>query len=221
MVRHFGSVLKAMSARVGVPAGDFRLPVRPEWLAKAEKVLERAEGRPVMLFRPLVERKEWTGGVTRNPRAADYEALFEAIRRDYFVVSVADVAPGVEWIRGRDLPAGLKFHRGELDTETLFGLAARAALIFCAPGFGTVLGQALGTPGVTVFGGYEDASSFSSGASYAPWLAIEPKTPCPCWRHDHDCPKDIDVNAAVANIREFSNDVLGSRSKTGLVDQAA
>ena len=222
MVRSYGSVLKAMSARVGVPVGDFRLPVRPEWLAKADKVLEpAAQGRPVMLFRPLVERKEWTGGVTRNPRASDYEFLFESIRRDYFVVSVADLVPGLEWMRGKVLPAGLKFHHGELDAETLFGIAARAALIFSAPGFATVLGQALGTPGVTVFGGYETKSSFSSGADYAPWLPIEPQTPCDCWRHDHDCPKDIDSAAAMAKLREFSDSVLSARAEARLADSVA
>ena len=219
-VRAFGSVLGAMCARVGVPKEDFRLPLRPQWLEKADKVLKGVT-KPVMLFRPLVTRREWTGGQTRNPIPADYERLFHSIAPRFHVVSVADLEHDAEWLIGNRLTTDQKFHRGELDAETLFGIAARSALIFGAPGFQTVLGQAIGTPGVTVFGGYEDASSFSAGASYAPWLAIEPETPCPCWRHDHECPKDIDIAKATERLKEFTDAVLSARAEAGRVAAVA
>lgn len=212
-VRHFGSVLAAMCARTGVPfQSDFRLPVKPEWLAKADLVL-RGVDKPVMLFRPLVERKEWGGGRTRNPNPAQYEKLFGAISGRFYVVSVADIEHDAEWMVGNRLPADRKFHRGELDSETLFGIAARASLIFGSPGFQTVLGQAIGTPTITVFGGYEDKTSFSVGAAYTKWLPIEPETPCACWSHDHDCPKDIDLECAVENCREFADAVISTRTE--------
>lgn len=211
-VKRRGSVLAAMSASAGVPVGDFRLPVRPEWLAKADAVLAQAD-RPVMFFRPLTVRKEWTGAQTRNPRPEHYAALYAAIRERFYVVSVADLVPGAEWIVGDELPADLKLHKGELDAEALFGVVARADLVFTSPGFGTVLGQALGRPGVTVFGGYEDARSFSVGAAYAPWLPIQPQHPCPCWSHTHACPKDIDVPSAIGKLTEFVDAVLGTRAE--------
>lgn len=201
-VKRHGSVLAAMCSGVRVPIGDFRMPMRPEWIEKADKVLEGVT-KPVMFFRPLVERREWTGCGARNPRVNDYAALFQSIRDRFHVVSVADLEEKQEWLASADLEADQKFHRGELDAETIFGVAHRASLIFTSPGFATVLGQALSRPTVTVFGGYEDARSFSAGAGYGPWLALEPKHPCACWSHHHNCPKDLDVPAAQARLGAF------------------
>jgi len=203
-----GSVLGAMSSLVGVPVGDFRLPVRDEWLAKADAVLERLNPqKPVMFFRPLTVRTEWTGGQTRNPDPKAYRELYESVRDQFYVVSIADLMPGKEWLVGSELSADVAFHAGELDVETLFGLAKRSALMFGAPGFITVMGQAVGTPTVTVFGGYEDARSFSPGARFSPWLPIEPIRPCPCWSHTHECRKEIDVPAAKVKLLAFMEEV--------------
>jgi ADP-heptose:LPS heptosyltransferase len=203
-VKEHGSVLKAMSNICGVPPGDFRLPIKPEWLAKADALIAALKPqKPLMFFRPLVERVEWTGGKTRNPDPQGFAELFRLIADRFFVVSIADLVKDVEWEVGQPLKADVRFHRGELDIETVFGLASRSALMFGAPGFQTVMGQAIGTPGVTVFGGYEDASSFSSGAVYAPWLPIEPIRPCPCWTHHHQCRKRIDVQNQSKRLLEF------------------
>lgn len=200
----YGSVLRAMSHHAGVKAGDFRIPVRDEWLAKADHLLAWLKPtKPVMFFRPLVARTEWTGGLTRNPDPEGYWRLFEAIRERFFVISVADLVPGVEWLCAAPIETDAAFHRGELDVETLFGLAKRSALMFGAPGFVTVMGQAVGTPTVTIFGGYEDARSFSSGAALSPWLSIEPIRPCACWTHTHNCTKAIDIPAATARLLQF------------------
>jgi len=207
-VKARGSVLRAMSHMCGVQAGDFRLPLRPEWLAKADALIESlVPDRPLMLFRPLVMRKEWTGGQTRNPDEIQYAELYEMIRARFFVISVADLVPDVEWTTGPVSRADVCFHRGELDAQTLFGLAKRSALLFGAPGFITVMGQAVGTPTITVFGGYEDASSFSSGAKSSPWLAIEPIRPCPCFTHSHRCRKAIDMRQARAKVESFINGI--------------
>ena len=203
-VKERGSVLRAMSHMCGVPPGDFRLPVKAEWLSKADELLKELKpDRPLMFFRPLVNRKEWTGGLTRNPDEGNYAELYEMIRRRFFVVSVADLVKDVEWTVGPEAKADAVFHRGELDIETLFGLAKRSALLFGAPGFITVMGQAIGTPTVTVFGGYEDKSSFSSGAAFTKWLPIEPIRPCPCWTHHHNCRKRVDMPKAVHALRDF------------------
>lgn len=203
-VRERGSVLRAMSHMCNVAPGDFRLPIKPEWLAKADALIaELQPDRPLMFFRPLVNRREWTGGTTRNPDEFQYSELYEMIRERFFVVSVADLVPDIEWNVGPANRADVCFHRGEIDVETLFGLASRSALLFGAPGFLTVMGQAIGTPTVTVFGGYEDASSFSSGAGFTKWLAIEPIRPCPCFTHNHKCRKRLDMPVARKKLLEF------------------
>jgi len=63
--------------------------------------------------------------------------------------------------------------------------------------------QAVETPSVCVFGGYENGTSFSSGARYARHLAIEPITPCQCFKHDHACQKQVDMPLAVARLQAF------------------
>lgn len=206
-VRRTGSVLAAMGHSGFDPTtADFRLPVPYEWKEAALAALYFAGHRPekpIMLYRPLVERVEFASGALRNPDPASYATLFKSIRSKYFVVSVADLEPDKEWIVGERIEADARFHRGELSFEALAGLAFLANLVFCAPGFATVLAQAVETPCVTVFGGYERGNSFSAGAS--PYLAIEPQEACDCFNGScpKRCAKTIDMPAALAALEAF------------------
>lgn len=208
-VRRAGSVLAAMSCPGFDPAvADFRLPVPDDWYDEASDTCARAGWRydkPIMLYRPLVERTEYRSSALRNPDPASYTTLFKSIRSKYFVVSVADLEPGKEWIVGERIEADARFHRGELPFETLAGLASLSDLVFCAPGFATVLAQAVETPCVTVFGGYERGDSFSVGARHSPYLAIEPFHPCDCFSGDcrSRCTKAIDMPVARAALEAF------------------
>lgn len=202
-VRARGSVLAAMSAVCGVRVGDFSMPVPPEWHDEIPQF--ETGGRPIIIYRPLVERKEWGGCRNRNPDAVAYGALFESIREDFCVVSVADLAPGVEWRVDRDVRADVEFHSGELSVRALAALWRRAALVFTAPGFAVPLAQAVGTPVVAVFGGYEDSRSFMSG-SPTPYLGIDTVAPCRCFSHTHSCNKSINIDAARRRILEFKNE---------------
>lgn len=225
LVRSEGSVLGAMSKVAGVPVGDFRLPIPKAWREKADAWIRRWKpDKPLMIYRPLVERTEWGGCKARNPDYAAYDALFESIRRAFFVVSVADLSPGKEWLaHERDTDRNdIRCHAGELDFETLAALTEMAALVFTSPGFAAVLGQAVGTPTVVISGGYEDGTSFSAGAALTPTLAIAPINACNCFRHDHDCPKEIDMEDALPQLAMFTSTipltvsqpyVLGGRSK--------
>ncbi len=203
-VRRHGSVLAAMSAQCGVPVGDFRLPVPESWLARADSLIEQWNpDKPILIYRPLVERKEWGGCRNRNPMVSAYAELFQRIRDRFFVVSVADLAPGREWMVSRPVDADVTFHAGELDIEILAALTARAAMVYTAPGFALVLAQAVGTPVVGVFGGYEKSSSFSAGAAYTPTLRIDTIKPCDCFSHSHRCEKRIDMPSATRRLLEF------------------
>lgn len=206
-VRAHSSVLAAMSASCGVPVGDFRLPIPPEWAQRADALIHSwGTDKPIMICRPLVERTEWGGCPARNPDHDAYKALFDEVRDRFFVVSIADLEPGKEWMVGRPVDADVEYHRGELEFEVLAALFARAALVYCSPGFAVILAQATETPVVCVFGGYENSSSFSAGARFAPYLGIDPIKPCNCFSHKHDCDKRIDLPSARARITQFVAD---------------
>lgn len=205
-VRVAGSVLGGMwPVGIDADAMGFRLPIPTAWWSAASEALTDAgwNTEPIMLFRPLTERAENPFSRQRNPDADAYRALFESIRRDYFVVSVADLEPRKEWLVDDAIDADATFHHGELTFEVLAGLAFISDLVFCAPGFATILAQAVETPCVTVFGGYERGYSFSAGAVWSPYLAIEPIHPCDCFDMGHLCQKAIDVEAARAALEAF------------------
>lgn len=195
-VRRHGGVLAAMSAQCGVALGDFSLPV--PWSHGLE-----LPDRPILVLRPMVERAEWGGNRARNPDLAAWTAICAALRERFFVVSVADLEPDREWLAQPAPDADLVLHAGELDFQRLAALWKAADLVLTPSGFGIVLAQAVGTPVISVFGGYERGYSFSAGATRTPTLAIEPIEPCDCFSHRHKCRKAIDIPAALERVAEF------------------
>jgi ADP-heptose:LPS heptosyltransferase len=201
-VKAGGSLVQAMARLAGgVSPEPFTLPIPQAWRGKVAAL--NLPDRPLLIYRPLVERIEVGAGAARNPDPDAYKAIFDALRSRFFVVSVADLEPGKEWLSGAPVEADLELHRGELDLEALAALFERASLVFSAPGFAPILAQAVGTPAVTVFGGFETARSFSWGAKSSPWLPIEPLKPCACWNPYHACDKRIDVPAALVAVNEW------------------
>lgn len=198
VARH-GSVVAAMGAAAGAEPGTFEFPVPDAW-KRAARIARAPRGRKLLVYRPLTERVAGASR-TRNPDPAAYKAIFDQLRSRYFVVSVADLAPGDEWQVSLPVEPDIELHAGELALEGLVGLFAIADLVYCAPGMATVLAQAVQTPAITVFGGFETRESFAGTGS--PWLPIEPRRPCGCWREDHACDKEIDVPAAVERVERF------------------
>lgn len=197
LIRQERGVLAAMSLQCGVPVGDFTMPVPPEWAHG----IELPAGRPVIVFRPLVERTEWSGCRNRNPNATAHLAALAAAREALpgaFVVSVADLVPGKEWLTGPQPVCDLELHAGELDFQGLAALWVAASVVVSAPGFGVVLGQAVGTPVICIFGGYEGRYSFDAGAARVPTLAIG--MGCDCFSHTHKCVKTDDGLGDVAGF---------------------
>ena len=82
-------------------------------------------------------------------------------------------------------------------------LTEKADLVFTSPCFMTVLAQAVSTPMICVFGGFEGKESFSAGARYSPWLPIEPMNPCVCWQQACTHDKTIDLPLAHERIEQF------------------
>ncbi|WP_181175190.1 hypothetical protein [Mesorhizobium sp. B2-2-1] len=206
-VRSQGSVLAAMCRATGTDyaTGDFSLPVPAAWMERVWLLLDAwRPKKPILIYRPLIERTEWSGCPARNPDHVAYRDLLAAIRDDFFVVSIADLVPGKEWMVGHPIKADAECHGGELDFETIAGLTSVAALVFTSPGFAAILAQSVGTPAAVVFGGYENATSFAGGARHSPTLGIDPINPCQCFSHSHACQKTIDVPAATSRLRAFA-----------------
>jgi hypothetical protein len=212
-VRANRGVFAAMCRNCDVDYGkaDFRLPVPVEWVEAAKAAVPT--DRPILVYRPLVERTEWLGCKARNPDHDAYAALFASVRDRFHVVSIADLVPGKEWAVGHDAaaPAGYvdqRFHAGELPFETLAGLFSIAAMVFASPGFAVILAQAVETPVVCTFGSYEASYSFSGGARFSPYLGIDPIVPCDDFRHDNTRDKSIDVEAAKARLAVFAEEAI-------------
>jgi hypothetical protein len=120
--RH-GSILEAMAGNCGVKARplDFSLPVPRAWTEAFKAKFSWNTDKPILIYRPIVLRKEWNSA-NRNPDPAAYGALFKLVRDGFFVVSVADLEPNVEWVVGPEEDADVKLHKGELTFEDMAAL---------------------------------------------------------------------------------------------------
>jgi hypothetical protein len=208
LIDKHGSILEAMAGCVGVKVRplDFSLPVRPEWTeAFKARFSWNTGGKPIMVYRPVVLRREWNGA-NRNPDPESYHALFNAVRDGFFVISVGDFAPNREWIIGAEENADVKLHQGELSFEDMAALWREAAIVFCNAGFAPVLAQAVGTPSIVVYGGREDfATTQRAGAHLAPTLGIDIDKPCACHSERHDCgSKAITLPPAIERSKAFA-----------------
>ena len=209
------TVLEAMCNVTGTnyAEADYRLPVPDRWNELLSEALgplpARASEKPWLVYRPLVARHEWRGSIQRNADPAAYAAILDAIRDQFFVISVADLEEGKEWIIGPDAKADLSFHHGELVFEALASLFKRSDLVMTSSGFGAILAPAVGTPCLSIVGGYEDPRCHDSAARFAPYLAIGPRVSCSCWTSmcRQPCNRAIDLDAALPRVREFASQV--------------
>jgi hypothetical protein len=206
----YGSILEAMNASFfmpGLKSPDFSLPIRQEWRARALDLIATwyMNGKPLLIHRPVVLRKEWDSA-NRNPDISAYDELYRSIRDRFFVVSIASLAANIEWIVGPKQDVDVRLYRGELDFETMAALFAEANLVFANAGFAPVMAQAVGTPSITVYGGRESfRTTQRAGAHLAPSLGIDPDRPCDCHSRGCDkCNKRITMGPALARVTEFA-----------------
>lgn len=205
------TVLEAMCDVTGTSyeAADYTLPVPQAWADELTRVMlanaSFPSTKPILVYRPLVARPEWRGSMARNADPASYADLFSRIRDEFFVVSVADLEPGKEWLVGPELHADVALHSGELTFEALAALFSQADLVYTSSGFAAILGPAVGTSTISVTGGYETTGCHSSGAKFAPYLAVGPRVECGCWTSQcrQQCDKAIDLEAAGRQIVDF------------------
>lgn len=207
-ITKLGSVLAAQFASCGVEmpeVPDFRLSVPAQWTTRMLQLLPE-RGRPLMVYRPIVQNKVWPCPL-RSPRPEVYDELFRSVRDKFFVVSVADLSDK-EWIVGPEPDVDLRLHHGELDFEMMAALFAQASIAFTNPGFSPILAQAVGTPTVITYGGYEcHTTTHAHGARLTSTLPIDTKAPCRCFWHgcQKNCSKQIELESALVELQNFIN----------------
>lgn len=192
----------SMAKRASVQPEYKRYVPPDEWGAS----IDLAVTKPIMFYRPLLDRKIWGAMTKRNPLREVYDAVFAAIRQHFFVVSVADLTFGIEHIIS-NADADLELHQGELSYRQMAWLVSRSALVFSSPGMGVVMGLHCETPTIGIFGGYENARVYGD-ATPGPFCAIEPITPCCCFDLAHKCDKIVDLPRAIERAKEFVDATL-------------
>ena len=182
-----GSILTAMRRQFGVEPGELDLP------AFASPI---NTDRPFAIVRPVTERREWHNPA-RNPRP-EYvaRAAEELRRRGYFVVSVADLADGQEWLVGEPPEADLVLHAGEWPVSDLLGAVQAASVVVGGVGWIVPACIAAKTPLYVIHGGHGGHNHRSKIT--APWMDVsrvgwaEPRGMCMCTNMRHRCAKEID-----------------------------
>ena len=180
-----GSMLAAMCACVGVS---------PDALTYDLPTFKRQERRPYIVVRPATVREEFRA-TARNPQPEYLAMAVDALRNDFDIVSVADLARGREWALPPLPFAHETFHAGELVLEDLLALVQNAA--GCIGGVGWIAPACVAyrVPLFIIYGG--------SGEYDGPQRIFDPRMPtekvhhaipdnfCLCNRRDHACDKRI------------------------------
>lgn len=151
--------------------------------------------QPYVVVRPVTIRSEWIAE-SRNP-LPEYvaEAAQHAADLGYRVVSVADLADGLEWAVGLP-PAHDRFHAGELAVEQLLALIQGAQAVIGGIGWIVPAALAADVPAWIICGGQ---GGFNSPENVCPpgtrlSFAI-PDNFCKCKLKQHNCDKRISNHA--------------------------
>lgn len=184
-LRH-GSIIDAMTMQFGKIATVFDLPLFGESPVKAD--------RPIAVVRPATVRREWKNPA-RNPDPEYINAAARELRKHFYVVSLADLEEGEEWLVGDQPEADLQLHSGELSVTEMLSLVEHAAVVVSGVGWALPVAVCYQTPVFIIQGG--------CGAHNAPHVVTDPEMNlshvgwaqpddyCMCGQMDHDCSKHI------------------------------
>ena len=181
-----GSIIDAMKYQFGVYRPVFDLPLFP--------LSPREIERPFALIRPVTVRSEWRSD-SRNPDPRYVFAASAELMKHFYVISVADLMPGAEWLVGVPPPAHCRYHHGELSISELLALVRYASVVITPVGWAVPAAIAYHTPLFVIAGGRggHNAPSVITSAemdlSRVGWGV--PDNYCMCKQWDHDCDKNI------------------------------
>lgn len=181
-----GSIVDAMTWQFGRAASVFDLPSYGESPVSADK--------PIAVIRPATVRTEWANPA-RNPDPKYLAEAARELRKHFYVVSLADLEDGEEWLVGEPPECDLQLHRGELSLTEMLALVEHAAVVVSGVGWALPAAICYHTPVFIVQGGF--------GAHNAPHVVTDPDMDlsrvgwaqpddyCMCASMEHDCNKHI------------------------------
>lgn len=163
-------------------------------------------GRPIAVIRPATVRREWRNEA-RNPRPDYLRDVARWLLATHYVVVVAHLAGGEEWLDG-ELPAHHQaFTAGELGVRQLLALVRDADLVVGGVGWLVPAAIALKVPAFVVLGGQgghnapEKITDPRMDLSRIGWAT--PRPYCRCENMRHRCLKLIpDLPAQWAAFRD-------------------
>lgn len=182
-----GSVLDAMANQFGVSSDPLDLP---------EFKINSLFPPKLAIVRPVTERSEWLNQ-SRNPDPQYiYQAAAELKRRGYYVVSIADLDDGKEWLCGDAPPADIQLHKGELKIKELLSLVQHAKVIVGGVGWILPAAVAYNVPLALVLGGnggcnHPTKVTSSIIMNLGKLGCIYPDDYCMCEEMKHSCNKKI------------------------------
>lgn len=179
------SILESLARRLGVQT--------PTEMTGPEFRFTRITERPYIVVRPACLRREWVSN-SRNPKPEYIAEAIEHLRKDFTIVSVADLEPGQEWAL-EPLPyADITLHKGELPVEQLLSVVQNAAGLVGGVGWVVPAALAYKVPLLLIYGGWGASNSprriiGSLDASFID--QVIPNEFCMCSSNNHECNKSI------------------------------
>jgi hypothetical protein len=181
------SIIAGMEESFGIKlnAADFDLPPLP-LVAKNDK--------PLAFVRPVTLRREWFNAA-RNPDPKYIADIVETLRSTHYIVAVADIEPGAEWLVGPPLRVNHDFTSGELKVMDMLALLGASDLVIGGVGWIVPASIALKRHCFVVLGG--------QGGHNAPDKILDrrldcsrigfamPENFCRCTSMRHNCDKTI------------------------------
>lgn len=199
-----GTILASMFRSVGLNPDcvDFGGPPIPALSTGTAFCNE--SGRYVVV-RPATIRQEWRADA-RNPNPDYLCRAVDALRKQYTIISVADLKEGDEWAV-EPLPfAHRRYHRGEMNVEQLLALVAGAVGVIGGTGWLLPMSLAYRVPMLLIHGGWGAANGphriFDPRIDISRVVQAIPDNYCNCNQKNHECDKSI--NKIDARIDEFA-----------------
>jgi hypothetical protein len=196
----------ALGVRGDARVEDFRFHPDPRWIP--EHVIRKLDPKKHWgMVHPPTLRKEFP-----NPARSPFPLYIQKIVKDtpwIDWVSIASLGEDEELIDGKPIEGvKLRFDRGELSIEEIFGLMSVASAVLSGPCFMVPAACAIGTPGFFVFGGYMHPTTVIDprAGRFARWVAPYPF--CNCKRRDHGCRKVIGLRKVIPAFKKFIEDFI-------------
>jgi hypothetical protein len=170
---------------------DYSLRVNPTWIEKAEHILDIIQpDKPICIVKYPTLRKEWLTE-TRLPKVEYIQLLLDRCKGEYYFISVADIARGVDDYYG-DLK-GIDLRLDVVDIWVTVGLVYLSDMVIAWPSFFLPLCIALRRNAFFIFGGYckpEHYVNWRMDLSH--FGQVSPIPFCDCFKHRHNCNKEIE-----------------------------